>query len=107
MIKDFFRWIDFQKKQPNSGTSEKQDNKDQMAAIRASELQYRPAPEELKLRVVESLYPQSKPQITSLGDRLYEILEDYRDQEHEEGRMVTTAEIVGTLDILIDRVKGY
>lgn len=75
---------------------------DKLAHIRAAELQGKP-----NFYVIESLHPTEKPQITSLGDRLYEILEDYRDQEHEEGRMVTTAEIVGTLDILIDRVKGY
>lgn len=55
--------------------------------------------EKPELRVVP-LHPDSKPQISSLSGRIEKVIDDYIDQEHDYGRMVTYAEIIGTLEIL-------
>lgn len=51
------------------------------------------------------LHPHSKPQITSLGQRLEDVVNEYCEQEHKAGRMVTYAEIIGTVEMLKDRLK--
>ena len=56
------------------------------------------------LRVVEALHPGTKPQINSLGERLEQVVNDYCDQEHKAGRIVTFAEIIGTIEILKNRM---
>ena len=53
-----------------------------------------------KLAVVKTLHPGEKKQIGSLGERLRQTIEDYVDEEHRQGRIVTFAEIVGTIEFL-------
>lgn len=62
-------------------------------------------PNKPELRVVP-LHPNSKPQITCLGQRLEQVVNDYCEQEHNAGRIVTYAEIIGTVEMLKDRLKG-
>ncbi len=52
---------------------------------------------------VEELHPDQKPQIISLLDRLHEVVHEYADQESKNGRIVTRAEIVGTIEFLKKR----
>jgi hypothetical protein len=56
------------------------------------------------LKIVE-LYEDIKPQIQSLSDRLYETIIEYIDQQISSGNIVTVAEIIGTLELLKDRIK--
>lgn len=58
-----------------------------------------------KLSVVQPLHPHEKPQITSLGQRLEDVVNEYCEQEHKAGRIVTYAEIIGTVEMLKDRLK--
>lgn len=58
-----------------------------------------------KLSVVKALHPHSKPQITSLGQRLEDVVTEYCEQENKAGRIVTYAEIIGTVEMLKDRLK--
>ena len=55
---------------------------------------------------VVPLHPEEKPQITCLGTRLEQVIYDYCEQENKAGRMVTIAEIVGTVDMVKDTIKG-
>lgn len=52
---------------------------------------------------VVPLRPRSKQQIVSLSERLHEIIDDFCCQENDSDRIVTRAEIVGTIEFLKKR----
>lgn len=52
---------------------------------------------------VVPLHPKRKPQIASLCDRLNDVIDDYVTEEDSRGRIVTNAEIVGTIEFLKKR----
>ena len=60
-----------------------------------------------KLEIVKALHPSEKRQISNLGERLRQTIEDYVDQEHLNGRIVTFAEIVGTIEFLKKKYMDY
>lgn len=58
------------------------------------------SPPKPRLSVVEDLHPHQNRPITSLGDRLNEVITEYAESERVAGRQVTFAEIVGTIEFL-------
>ena len=58
------------------------------------------------LTVVRTLRPNENAPLSSFGDRLEKVIDDYCEEEDKRGRIVTCAEIIGVLDMLKDTVKG-
>lgn len=55
-----------------------------------------------KLNIIPA-HPEENRPIANLGERLSEVIIEYANAEHKEGRPVTFAEIVGTLEFLKHR----
>lgn len=47
---------------------------------------------------IVDLHPNSKPHVSTLGDRLDEVIKDFCKQSKKQGVKVTFAEIIGTLE---------